>query len=74
MALKGNYIKSKPLKKSKYSIPCIIVGYNGVNDYKIKLSVNYKNLNIDAEYIVDYHLIMECKENIWNKIKKEFDS
>ena len=45
-----------------------------MNDYKIKLSVNYKNLNIDAEYIVDFYLIIEWKENIWNKIKKEFDS
>ena len=73
--LKNNYIKAKPLiKKDKYSVPCIIVGYSGDNDYKIKLSVNYKNLNIDNEYIVDYHLIIECQEIVWNKIRKFLDS
>lgn len=74
-ALKDNYIKTKPLKKmGKYSIPCIIVGYSGGNDYKIKLSVNYKNLNIDNEYIVDYLLIIEFQEIVWNIISKFFVS
>ena len=55
---KDKNIKYKKLKKRKYTIPCIISGYNRDNYYKIKIPVNYKSLIINKEYIVYYHLII----------------
>ena len=67
--LKGNTIKYNKLKKKgKYNIPCIIIGNSGATDYKISFPINYKSFSIDEEYYVDYHLIIECEENIWDKI------
>ena len=38
------------------------------NDYKINIPINFKNLEFGKVYNVDYHLIIECSENIWLKI------
>ena len=38
------------------------------NDYKINIPINFKNLEVGKVYNVDYHLIIECSENIWLKI------
>ena len=40
----------------------------GANDYKINVPINFKNLEVGKVYNVDYHLIIECSENIWLKI------
>ena len=45
-----------------------VIGNNYVNDYKITVPINYKNLEVGKEYNVDYHLIIECSENMWLKI------
>ena len=31
------------LKKGKYTIPCIVLGVNSCNDYKIKFPINIQN-------------------------------
>ena len=40
----------------------------GANDYKINVPINFKILEVGKVYTVDYHLIIECSENIWLKI------
>ena len=71
--LKGKTIKYKKLvKKGKYSLPCIVVGNHGANEYKIKLPLDFKGLKKNEEYYIDYHLIIECKPSIWEKILNNF--
>ena len=71
--LKGKTIKYKKFaKKGKYSLPCIVIGNNGANEYKIKIPFDFKNLKKNEEYYIDYHLIIECKPYIWEKILNNF--
>lgn len=57
--LKGKSIGFKKFtKKGKYSIPCIIKGIKGGNEYIINFPFDYKNLKKNIDYIIDYHLIV----------------
>ena len=38
-----------------------------VNEYIIVLSIEYKNLKANKEYIIDYHMIIEYDINAWKK-------
>ena len=67
--LKNKIIKEKKFKKKgKYLIPCIVVGVKGANEYIITFPKDFNNLKKDIEYIVDYHLIIECDKSVWLKI------
>ena len=61
-------------KKGKYSIPCTIIGIQGGNDCIITLPINFNNLKKDIKYYVDYHMIMECNPNLWDKILSDLNN
>ncbi len=52
--------KKKFGKKGRYTIPFILVGNKGVNEYEITFPINYKKFKADIEYNVDYHLKIMC--------------
>ena len=71
--IKNNKIfANKFKKKGKYTIPCIVLGVNGGNEYKIEFPIKIQNYKNNKEYIIDYHLIVECNERVWKEILNNY--
>ena len=60
----------KILKKGKYNIPGTFIGVNGATKYIVEFPIDMKYLKKNSHYYADYHLIIECDNNIWHKILK----
>ena len=65
---KGNTINIKFNKKGKRNIPGIIVGKGSGYYYPIRITKDYKDLKKDNVYDIDYRLVKEVNENVYNTI------
>jgi len=72
----GKNLKTKFGKIGVYVIPGTIVGEGHGNSYPIRIDINYENLKKGEIYYIDYKLIKEINENVYNNfiIKNEEDS
>ena len=65
--LKGNTITPAIGKKGYFFIPGIISGIGKGNYYPYKLSVDYKNIKKNVDYFIDYKIIREIDDKIYNE-------
>ena len=72
---KGNTLYCNKLRATgKKCIPGIVTGEGSGSVYPIKIKVNYKDLMINTIYNIDYHLVKEVNESVYDKILKNFNS
>ena len=71
--IKGKNITPKFGKICKRIIPCIVEGKGNDNYYPVKICVNFQNLLKDAIYQIDYLIIKEVPENVFQNILKNFE-
>ena len=56
----------------EYTITCIVLGSYIGNEYKIKFPITIRNYKKNIEYIIDYHLIVECNQRVWKAILNNY--
>ena len=69
--MSNNTLKYKKFsKKGSYTIPAKILGVASTYEYYVQfyLSLDKFKIDLKKKYIVDYRLIKECNEEIFNKL------
>ena len=70
---KGNTLYCNKLKATgNKCIPGIVTGEGSGSVYPIKINVNYKDLINNTIYNIDYHLVKEVNDSVYDKILKNF--
>ena len=72
--LKGNNLGVKFGKTGKRLIPGIITGKGSGNTYPVSISINYKDLIKNRIYNIDYRLVKEVSDIVYNNILINFDN
>ena len=72
--LKGNNLGIKFGKTGKRLIPGIITGKGSGNTYEVSISINYKDLIKNRIYNIDYRLVKEVSDIVYNNILINFDN
>ena len=72
--LKGNNLGVKFGKSGKRLIPGIITGKGSGNTYPVSISINYKDLIKNRIYNIDYRLVKEVSDIVYNNILINFDN
>ena len=70
--LVGNVVKLLFKKKGIYSIPIIIDEGAGGIEYKFHVPADISILKKDIIYRVNYKLIKDCSEDVWEEIKSDY--
>ena len=72
---KGNTLYCNKLRATwKKCILGIVTCEGSGSVYPIKINVNYKDLIINTIYNIDYHLVKEVNESVYDRILKNFNS
>ena len=66
----GKVINIKFNKKGIKKIPGIVVGKGFGTFYPIRISISYNDLEKDSIYEVDFRLVKQINENVYNAILK----
>ena len=72
--LKGNNLGVKFVKTGKRIIPGIITVKCSGNTYPVSISINYKDLIKNRIYNIDYRLVKEVSDIVYNNILINFDN
>ena len=70
---KGTNLNIKFGKTGKRLIPGIVVGEGSGNTYPISISLNYNDLIKDVVYNIDFRLVKEVNDNVYNSVLNNFD-
>ena len=72
---KGNTLYCNKLRETgKKCIPGIVSGDGSGSVYPVKINVNYKDLINNSVYNIDYHLVKEVNDSVYDKILRNFNS
>ena len=66
----GKKISVKYNKKGNKVIPGIVIGLGSGSDYPVRISIDYKELKKDYVYDIDYRLIKEISDTVYQNILK----